>query len=315
MDIFERLASAHSVTASDVVALRREVFASEHVRKEHLMKLLSTIIEGEDCPEWQYLLNEAFEIYFLKSARPHGYFCDESINSLSLLRGHNRANPAATKALVHVLMKCRAAPPEAAKLAMDLLEADVLACGEMDSDKVVVLRDLLYAQGSGHGLGISRSEADMLFTIKDYLRGGHEHRDWIDLFCKAIGNHLMVQHGYIAPTRAEALRLDDWVEAPADGVGTFLGSMGKSLLNGQALDALRAIGARDRDCIYKKRNNAFEAAAADAEIITDEEAAWLADRIGQDGQFCAAEEALMAYLTTLCKIDLSTVLNRCARAA
>ncbi|MEM1037999.1 MAG: hypothetical protein AAGI12_00860 [Pseudomonadota bacterium] len=315
MDIFERLASAQSVTARDVVALRREVFSSEQIRKGHLTKLLSIITEGQDCPEWQFLLNEMFEMYFLKSARPHGYFCDESLNALSLLRGHNRANPAATKALVHVLMKCHAAPPEAAQLAMDLLEADVLACGEMDGDKVDVLRDLLYAQGSGHGLGISRGEADMLFTIKDYLRGGHEHRAWIDLFCKAIGNHLMVQYGYIAPTRAEALRLDDWVEAPTDGVGSFLGSMGKSLLNGQALDALRVMGARDRDCVYKKRNDAFEAAAAQAEVITDEEAAWLADRIGRDGQFCAAEEALMAYISTLCEIDLPAVLNRYAQAA
>jgi len=315
MDIFEQLSSAHAVSQQDVIALRQHVFSKERVNKRDLEKLLSVVTEGDDCKEWQWLLNEACESFFLKSARPHGYFCDESLNALTLLRGHNRANPAATQALVHVLNRCRAAPEEAATLAMELLETDILASGSINADRVQVLRDLLYAQGSLRGLGVSRREADMLFTIKDYLRDGLEDPDWVDLFCKAIGNHLMVQHGYVAATRGEALRQEKWLEEPSAGTGAFLGDMGKSLLNGSIVEVFRSMGDRDRDCIYKQRNDAFEKAAEDAAAITPQEAEWLASRIDRDGQYCAAEIALISYISALCETDLPAVLGRYAKAA
>ncbi|MEO1398084.1 MAG: hypothetical protein AAFU56_04345, partial [Pseudomonadota bacterium] len=86
VDIFERLDGANSVSANDVVALRRQIFSCERVRKDDLEKLLRIVTEGYDCPEWQWLLNEACERYFLNSARPHGYFCDETLHSLHVMR-------------------------------------------------------------------------------------------------------------------------------------------------------------------------------------------------------------------------------------
>ncbi|MEL6968201.1 MAG: hypothetical protein AAGM04_12540 [Pseudomonadota bacterium] len=315
MDIFEQLERADAITQDHVNQLRSMVFSAQTITRPMMERLLSIVTEGEDCIGWQWFLNEVCVEFFLRSARPHGYFCDESLAALPLFRGSNRANPAATRALVHVLQACRAAPIEAAELAMERAEADILGHGRMDEAAVVLLRDLLYAQGSLHGLGVSRQEAELLFTINDHLRENENHPAWVDLFCKAIGNHLMVQHGYVAPSRAEALRLDDWVEDTAVNPLRFMARMGKSVVDGGLVETFKQMGQDDRNCIYKQRNDAFERAAAEAAPITEEEAAWLSSRIDSNGVYCATEKALIAYLSALCDTDLPATLNRYRDAA
>ena len=91
----------------------------------------------------------------------------------------------------------------------------------------------------------------------------------------------------MSPTREVALHREEWLDAPATGVGGFLARMVSGGLHG-VLEAYRAPDDEDE---WAARNARMDAAIAAAEVVTDGEAAWLADRIGREGHLHEAEKA------------------------
>lgn len=300
--MLERIERDGIVTADDVAALRRTVFADGHVSDAELEEVCRVLDAAPEGPrDWRFFLDDVFGDYFLNQVRPQGYVTPEGAERLVRIgRMANRPNRLKTEVIVHLLSRCIHAPSILAECAYERVEADVLSDGRVTPEDVELLRKLVYSPGSDGGIRVARREAELLFTINEYSREDENCAAWLELFAKAVTCHVMVRHGYVPPSREEALRREDWLEDAHVNVGGFLSRMVPGLLTGA--------GRRDRGSIWTGHNRDFATGTRAVEEISHGEAAWLAGRIGKDGRFCNAERALIAYLDGLCEFDLPQVL-------
>jgi hypothetical protein len=104
----------------------------------------------------------------------------------------------------------------------------------------------------------------------------------------------MAASGYQAPPRDVALRREAWFDSDSSGVGDFLGRMLAGGLRG-SLQAYREPNVKAR---WAERNRQQDAAIAAAERVSEDEAAWLAARIGRDGMLHENERALLRFIRT-----------------
>ena len=112
------------------------------------------------------------------------------------------------------------------------------------------------------------------------------------MFTKAVANYLMAARGFQAPSRAEALRREAWLDdtdVNLAGVGEFMGN----ILSGGLRGILDAYKDTSGESVRQK-----QADIATAEVVTASEADWVADRIGRDGQLADAERALLLFIKT-----------------
>ena len=303
-DVLNGIAESGTVSASDLAAIRRCVFSDGSVSRDELTAVAAVAPDvNEPCAAWSRLVVEMCEDHFLLQNAPSGYFTPdgEKLAAELFASAGNRGCRTLTEALVHLLYKCRSAPVELADIAMARIEQDVLADGRVCAGDAALTRKLLYAQGSRNGLGICRQEAELLFRLNDYSFSAENDPDWIDLFCKGVGCHLMVQHGWVAPTRERALEREKWLEDTSVNPASFL-ARGLAGVFG-------AFGRRDREFLWVERNERFEREATEAAAITNEEVEWLAERIGHHGKVCDAEKALISYISSLSEMDLSSRLG------
>ncbi|MCO5134008.1 MAG: hypothetical protein M9908_06595 [Phyllobacteriaceae bacterium] len=77
--------------------------------------------------------------------------------------------------------------------------------------------------GGANGLSISRQEAEILFDIGRRTDGTTIQRQ--DLFVRAAANYLMAVSSRNAPTRAEALARQEWLEDTDTDVTGFMGQV------------------------------------------------------------------------------------------
>ena len=117
---------------------------------------------------------------------------------------------------------------------------------------------------------------------------------------KAIANFLMAAHGYSIPSRDEALRREKWVEERSERVGGMTGDIVSGGFSSLLVKGLRSVWqdmkASPMEQAYSERQSAHEALIAVNERITEEEAVWLADRIGRVGQIDDNEQALLEFV-------------------
>ncbi|HEX7761975.1 MAG TPA: hypothetical protein VF459_20875 [Caulobacteraceae bacterium] len=178
--------------------------------------------------------------------------------------------------------------------ALNEVKAAVLVEGRVGADEVALLRHLLYAAAGDGNVAITRAEAETLFDINDACRGADNDPTWTDLFAKALAASVMTVSGFQPAARDGEAGAEAWL-ADADpsgmcGIAGFINRLfsGPSptgnALWGDGLDSWRA------------HNAQVEASEAAAETISEEEARWLADRIGRDGAYDQAEHALIRFL-------------------
>ncbi|MEM8726749.1 MAG: hypothetical protein AAGE86_14635, partial [Pseudomonadota bacterium] len=154
---------------------------------------------------------------------------------------------------------------------------------------VEMLRRVLHAGAGDGGMGVSREEAAVLFDINDDTKDAENAPEWSELFVKAIGNAMLFASGHSVPTREDALRREAFLES-REGVGGFLTRMVQAVAQGQ-------IGARD-ECVWQEQLDAHARAQDAAEALTGEEAHWLFDRIGRDGEFSDNERAAIGFIVS-----------------
>ena len=305
--ILATLAAARRVDAQDTLALRRILFgdmAVTRIEAETLIALDEALLER--CPEWDMLFVEALTDYVVRQQHPAGYVDEAGAGWLIDLI--NRDGQVRTCSeldlLAHVMEAADSVPQSLSQFALAQVKAAViygdgplarsgrLQVGVMGRDEVELLRRILFSQASEGNIAVSRHEAETLFDINDAVRGQDNDPAWNDLFAKAIGAAVMTVTTYQAPSRDVAAKDEAWLAEP-ESMGGFISRMftgnRNNLLDG-VFDASQDM--KDRE----QRNTANDEAMADAEIVGVDEAAWLQDRIGRDGQFDPAEKALIAFL-------------------
>ncbi len=146
-----------------------------------------------------------------------------------------------------------------------------------------------------------------MFDLNDKTAGLDNDPAWSDLFIKAVANFMMAASGYRTPSREVALKREQWLDQPTGGVIGFFSRM----FSGD-LDWLKA---EYRKSATQAANEEREAMIATNAVVTDQEAEWLAGRIGRDGHVSANEKALLTFIRSdagMLHPKLQPLMNRAA---
>ncbi|MEZ5908048.1 MAG: hypothetical protein R3D31_04530 [Hyphomicrobiaceae bacterium] len=311
-----------SIKDTDVLKMRRAFYEDGAICESEAETLLHL---NEAChvqdPSWSDFLIEAITDYVVNQANPHGYVtADNATWLLSRIEKDGRVDTKTELELViHVIERARWSPESLVAFALAQVKHAViegtgpirsgqsLTRGVIGESEVELLRRILYAFGGDGAIGITRSEAEVLFDISDATAEADNHPAWAELFAKAVASVVMVGSGYAPPSREEALRRERWLEEPTESFSTLKRTL-STLFSGPRTisDGLSSEGGMRGTLSSYTRRSAMEEAMARlerqrVEIITNEavtegEAAWLVERIGRDGKVSETERELLAFL-------------------
>jgi hypothetical protein len=307
-DVLARVRAAKRITADDAMNVRRTVYGNDGAIRPDEMDAMFVIDEAADRvdPAWTRLLVEAATDFIVHQQAPSGYIDDANADWLIARIGKDGTVKTATELelLVKVLEEARSSPEKLVRYALrqvqnavvdgkgPLADGTGLVPGHVDRGEVALIRRILYAFGGDNGIAITRSEAEVLFDINDRTAEAQNDPEWTDLFVKAIANCMMAASGYTVPPREVALRREEWLDSPNGGVGDFFARMVSGGLRGVIAAYTMPSGENARAAM----NARLDAAIAANEIVNEEEAGWLAARIGRDGKLHRNEKALLRFI-------------------
>jgi hypothetical protein len=162
--------------------------------------------------------------------------------------------------------------------------------GNVTKAEADLLRRLLFANGSERPSGISRSEAELLYRIKDATLGANNAPEWKQLFVQGVGNYLAGFTSYEAVSRERAAELEAFMNDSRSSLGGFARRMGKSFLRDNFYDVVA-------DALGKKEHGPdLDARAAEARGVDVTEQTWLEGQIDENGQVDEYDQALLDFL-------------------
>lgn len=310
----QKMADDGMVSDSEVLSLREAIFGNDYrvdridqAEAEALFKL-NDIADGK-CNAWPQFFIEAICDYCVHQEKPSGYVSEENASWLIAMISASGKVKTATELelLVRVMEVARQIPVSLERFAVDQVRAAVLdgdgiaGCGrtlrpgQIGEVEVDLLRRILYASAGTDGTAISKAEADMLFDMNDAVTSTDNHPSWRELFVNAIANYLMAARVRTAPGREEMLRREEWLDKePAGVVGMLFGAMSSGLRG--MVDGNWKDTTTNAEALAVERHNKLVADTATSEVITEDEALWLVDRINRDGDLHEAENALLAFI-------------------
>lgn len=287
------------VSAEDVIFLRKQVFADGVVSRAEIAALFALAGRAPaGDPEWANYFAEAAADFFLREEEPHGYLTDEEFGFLEglIARDGGKANEIELGLLIALMEKATSTPAAMADFVANQFRR--LIAGREGTPSVTrsdadLLRRLLYASGGRGSIAVVREEVELLFDIHEMTAGADNDHSWADLFIKAVAAHLMAHVGYRPLPREEALRLHEWVKDHAISPSGFFNRM----FSGGLAAIREAYGPKLSPAARRNADDAI--AAAIAERVTAQEADWLADRFGRNGQLDDIEKALLVFMRDL----------------
>lgn len=303
-DVMQRALTTRKISDDDVLAMRQDVYP-DGIVQPHEAEWLFQLNDACRAPSraWMVFFVEAITDYAVNQVAPAGYVSEGNADWLIERIGHKGlvGSSSELELLVNVLDKARSSPERLVGFALAQVKAGVLTGSgptrlgvdllpfRIGAGEVDLLRRMLYAFGGDGNMAITRTEAELLFDINDVVGNADNHPSWSDLFVKAIANFLMAASGYEAPSRREALRLEDWRDDDRISVVDFFG---RALSGG-----LRGILAGySKDVAWEERLKAQERDIASSQQITDSEAHWLVERISRSGSLHDNERQLLAFI-------------------
>lgn len=288
----------------DILALRQAIFGDDVAVSEAEAEALLTLndaLDGEN-PSWTSLYVEALTDYAVHQTKPEGYVDQQTADWLvgRLLRDGRLQTASELELVLRILETAREVPASLSSFALaqirdgvlradgDLIGSQVENPGAISAGEVTLLRRALYAAGGGGNIAITREEADLLFDLNDATAGKQNDPAWSDLFVKAVASHLMFTAVAQPPSRDDALRHEEWLDTPDEGLFSFLTRGLKSLGGFRTSMAV----ARPQDFVEDKTDEII----AMNEAISADEAQWLAARLDRDGKLQENERALLAFI-------------------
>lgn len=301
-----QVAQRQSITMQDVQAMRRDVFRDGIVSREeaHSLFVLNTTCSQRD-DAWNEFFIEALTDYCVHQENPAGYISQETANWLIESINHDGHVESQTELelLVKIMEKANTSPENLVAFTLEQVKLGVLEGtgptrngmemqpGVIGEAEVDLLRRILYAFGGDSHMAISRREAEVLFDINEATDDQENHVSWSDLFVKAIANYMMAASGYTPPPRDVVLKREAWLEQ-RDGISGFMSKM----VSGGLRSIFDTYGRDAEASIAEQRVQEMHSDIENAERVTEDETAWLVERISRDGKTNENERALIEFI-------------------
>lgn len=308
-DLVGEIAARRGITADDVRALRREVFAGGIVSRADAQAIfdLDTTCHVKDLA-WADLYVDTLTDYFVWQSEPSGFIDTAKTGLLmeNIVREGRVAHAAALELLINVIFWAESCPEDLVVLVLEAVLESVLGPGRaaygagrrpgrIDAVDVEVIRKVLNAGASCGGLSISRRKADLLFDLNRASVERENDPGWRELFVRSLATHLMFPQGLpVEPAEPQGSRREAWLRERR-GIGLLL------------MDVGRAFGGFDFAAVWKEvapRQGGDEGTTKDGDTrgarpggaIAQAEAQWLIARLGGIDSISENERALLSYI-------------------
>ena len=313
-NLVDVILAKRSITAEDVLKLRREVFRDNVVdlNEAEAVFQLDQGCQDKD-PSWTQFYVDALTDFFVWQAKPRGYVdedaarylidnlaCDGRIDGMSEL-----------ELLINVVHWAASCPEELADFAMKAVRESVLspetaAYGSNRPPAVIspldvaIIRKLIYAPSSPGGFNVTRGEAELIYELHDACAAAENAPAWDDLFVKAIANYLMFPRGApVVLSADEVKRRERWLQERR-GVGQLLADISKAAATGNidfkgAYEEVDPFG-KEKARKENEREAARVREALTREAIDADEARWLTSHIMRDGALRDTERTLLEFI-------------------
>lgn len=304
-DLVGEIAARRGITAEDVRALRREVFAGGIVSRADAQAIfeLDAACHVKDLA-WADLYVDTLTDHFVWQSEPSGFIDTAKTGFLldNIVCDGRVAHAAALELLINVIFWAESCPEDLVVLVLEAVLESVLGPGRaaygagrrpgrIDAVDVEVIRKVLNAGASCGGLSISRRKADLLFDLNRASVERENDPGWRELFVKSLLTHLTFPQGRPVAPEPQGSRREAWLRERR-GIGLLL------------MDVGRAFGGFDFGAVWKDvapRPGAGEAAADDGEArvprtggaIAQPEAQWLIARLAGIDSISENERALL----------------------
>ena len=289
------------VSTDELRDLRQRLWSDGGISQREAEELFTRNASAEATNEWTDFFVEALCGYMIESARPRGYVSDEAGQWLirQIQKDGRVESQAELELIVKLLEHANYAPEALKRFALAQIEQTVvtgkgptrrggeLKPGRIDDCEVALLRRLVFAPAGDGPAKVSKSEAEMLFRLKDATLGADNSREWKKLFVQGVANHLMAHQSFAPPSPEDEFRMD--TPYKADPFGHVLSKLGRDVAGRDEFEDAVFGDERERIAAFN------EAVTSDAEV-TSGETDWLKRLFEKDGARDELEQALVDFL-------------------
>ena len=287
------------ISDEEVLKLRRYVWADGSISPDEASQLFDLNDAASPSNDWSDFFVEAMCDYLIGRGQPRGYVTEADaewlmhrVNSDGRIDSHGELD-----LIVKLFERAEYVPESLKRFALTAIQQIVLTGsgptrrggdivpGRIDDAEVALLRRLIFARASEAPAKVSRTEAEMLFRLKDATLGADNSPDWQRLFVQGIANYLMAHQPWEPPWAAEAARLEQ-IRKP-DPFGSVLARLGRKSTGGWT-----SVVGESEETTAAQHDSAVARDAA----ITSEETAWLKRLFEADGARDPLEQALLDFL-------------------
>jgi hypothetical protein len=304
-DLAGKVAADGAITTDEVLSLRREGWSNGSILPDEAEAIFA-INDALAAPsaEWSDFFVEAMGEFIVNQVEPKGYVSVAQARWLMARIDHNGRTDSLTELelLVRLFERALSVPQSLRDYALAQIEQAVLTGkgptrdggslekGNVTDGEARLMRRILFAGGSERPAGISRSEAELLYRIKDAALGASNAPEWKRLFVQGVGNYLAGFTSYEPVSRERAAELDAFMNDNRSSLGGFARRMGKSFLRDNFYDVAA-------DAIGRKPDGAdLDARSDQARAIDLTEQTWLESQIDGNGEVDEYDVALLAFL-------------------
>ena len=304
-DLADRAAADGAITPEEILALRREGWGDGQInpdKAEAIFAINDAI--AVQTSEWSDFFVEALGEFVVNQVEPKGYVSQPQADWLIGRIDNNGRTESLTELelLVRLFERALSVPQILRDYALAQIEQAVLTGegptrdgGSLEKGNVTqaearLLRRILFSSASERPAGISRTEAELLYRIKDAALDADNAPEWKQLFVQGVGNYLAGFTSYEAISHERAAELENFMSDSRSSLGNFVGRMGKSSLRDNFFEVIALMLSGEPDGPDRA------AQIADARSIDFNEQSWLEAKIDGNGQVDEYDQALLAFL-------------------
>lgn len=302
-DLFSFVLIQETFTDAHVADFRRIFFNDGSISMQEADQLFEINNLKDKTENWDELFIEAITAFLIFQTMPVGYVNQANAAWLMARISADGVVESRTELelLLRVMKLAKNVTPELEKFALEQVNHAVtegngvlskgrqLQPGIIGAAEVDLIRRVIYACSSEGGISITKMEAEVLCDLNDACADAGNHESWQALYVGALANHLMMVAAWEEPDLQEAVRTQNWLEAPVRGI--FKPSFSRLFKQ-----RLSIFAAQDR----VQYSHMEEQSVARAEQITEREASWLIERLNRDNVLNTNEIALLKFLEEEC---------------